>query len=440
MIKYKLAKEKQLTPEMINKYIANNTAKMSRQQKMFNYYVGSHDILKRTMADGSKPNNKIVNPYGHYISDIMTGYFMGEPVKYTSEDDSLLSEVSAINNYNDEASENTQLATASSIYGVAYEILYLDDNGDIRYKQIETVGCIPIYENTIEEDLLYFIRYYDEEDILTGNKITHVEVYSRYSITYYEKSAGALTFIEEVPHQWGLVPVCIFYNNEEELGDFEPVVTIIDAMDKLESDNLNDIEYFNDAYLVLQGVEGTDAEDIAAMKQNRVLNLPNDASAQWLIKDINDGYIENQKTRLDADIHKFSYCPAMTDENFSANASGVAMKYKLMGLENATSKKEGQFKKGIQRRLELICNILSVMGSSYDYRAIDIHFNRNIPANIVELADVVNKLGSLVSDKTKLSMLPIDTDFEVEYAQKQAEMENSYEYAIFAPSQEVVEQ
>ena len=423
---YKLSAEKPLTKEMIIRYIELNKQQDARQEKLYDYYLGNHSILHRTMEDASKPNNRIVNPYAHYITDIMTGYFMGEPVKYNSTEEEQLEVIDAIFNYNDEAAENSDLAEYASIFGVAYEIMYLDDDAAIRFKRIDTIGCIPIFENNIEGDLLYFIRYYDEYDIMTGNTETKVEVYSRAAIDYYTYTIGALKPIETVAHHWGLVPINIYYNNKEELGDYETVISEIDAYDKLESDNLNEVEYFNDAYLALYGVEGTRAEDIAAMKENRVLLLPEDAKAEWLTKSINDTYLENLKNRLDKNIHKFSYCPPMTDQDFSQNASGVAMKYKLMGLENATSKKESAFKVGLQRRLELICNMLAIQGTSYDYRAIGIIFTRNIPNNIVELADVVNKIGHLYSEKTQMDMLPIEVDYDTEQEQKQIEAAAGY--------------
>ena len=433
---YRLNAATPLTTAMIEKYIELNKEKDARQEKLYNYYKAQQKILDRTMEDASKPNNKIVNPYGHYITDIMTGYFMGEPVKYGSEETEFLEIVEAIFNYNDEADENTKLAQFSSIFGVSYELMYLDSDASIRFKRIDTRGCIPIFENDIEGDLLYFIRYYDEVDIMTNTTKTIVEVYSRTQIDYYERSIGSLKFSNSIEHHWGLVPINIYFNNDEELGDFETVITEIDAYDKLESDNLNEVEYFNDAYLALYGVEGTTADDINSMKENRVLLMPNDAKAEWLIKNINDTYLENQKTRLDKNIHKFSYCPPMTDEDFAANASGVAMKYKLMGLENATSKKQAAFKLGLQRRLEQICNMLKIQGSSYDYRAINIFFTRNIPNNIVELADVVSKVGALYSEKTQMSILPIEADYEAEQEQKQIERENGYSIDFSASGSE----
>ena len=423
---YKLKAATPLTAAMIEKYIELNKEKDARQEKLYNYYKAKHIILTRTMEDETKPNNRIVNPYAHYITDIMTGYFMGEPVKYNSEEKEFIEIIEAIYNYNDEADENSKLAEFASIFGVAYEIMYLDTDAAIRFKRINSIGCIPIFENDIEGDLLYFIRYYDEVDIMTNTTKTMVEVYSRDKIDYYERSIGSLKLINTIEHHWGLVPINIYFNNDEELGDYETVIAEIDAYDKLESDNLNEVEYFNDAYLALYGVEGTQPEDIQAMKNNRVLLMPENAKAEWLIKNINDTYLENQKTRLDKNIHKFSYCPPMTDEDFSQNASGVAMKYKLMGLENATSKKESAFKVGLQRRLEQICNMLSIQGTTYDYRAIGIIFTRNIPNNIVELADVVNKVGNLYSEKTQMSILPIETDYEAEQEQKQKERESGY--------------
>ena len=409
---------------MIQRYIQQNESNVRRLQKLRDYYLNKTSILNRTMSDASKPNNKIVNPYAAYITDTFTGYFLGEPVSYSCLDNSeFFQRIQNLYDYNDEAVENAELGKDASIYGVAYELMYLDENADIRFRKIDAINAIPIYDNTLEEDLLYFIRYYDDTDIVSGAATTYIEVYSREWIRYYVDKNG-MKLTEERPHSFKAVPINIYENNSEEIGDFEGVISLIDAYDKITSDSINDIEYFADCYLALYGMEGTEAEDIAAMKELRVLLMSSDAKAEWLTKEVNDTYVENLKNRLDAQIHKFSRCPALTDENFAANASGVAMKYKLMGLETATSKKERAFKKALQRRLELICNIYSVMGQDYDYRELQITFTRNIPANLVEMADVVSKIGNLLSEETQISMLPIDTNAEQEKQRKQQEEES----------------
>lgn len=409
---------------MIQRYIQKNEANVRRLQKLQDYYKNNTEITKRVMKDISKPNNKIVNPYAAYITDTFTGYFLGEPVSYSCLDNcEFLQTIQSLYDYNDEAAENAELGKDASIYGVAYELMYLDENADIRFRKIDAIKAIPIYDNTLEEDLLYFIRYYDDTDIISNVTTTYIEVYSRKWIRFYTDK-NSLKLTEERPHSFGAVPINIYQNNSEEIGDFEGVISLIDAYDKITSDSINDIEYFADCYLALYGMEGTEADDIAAMKELRVLLMSSDAKAEWLTKDVNDTYIENLKNRLDTQIHKFSRCPALTDENFAANASGVAMKYKLMGLETATSKKERAFKKALQRRLELICNIFSIMGKDYDYRELQITFTRNIPANLVEMADVVSKIGNLLSEETQISMLPIDTNAEQEKQRKKQEEES----------------
>lgn len=428
---YRLNKDAVLTPELITKYIEKEMSAAAKLNKLMDYYKGKHAIKNRLMADPSKPNNRVINPYATYITDLSVGYFMGEPVSYSSEEDNFINELNLIFNYNDEASENAELAKDASIYGLAYELLYLDEDKAIRFKKIDPVGCIPIFDNTIEEELLYFIRYYSDENILTGNTQTYVEVYSRTYHQLFKQNLSALQLIEEEQHAFGAVPIVIYQNNPELIGDFEEVIPLIDAYDKIQSDSVNDMEYFADAYLGIYGVDA-EAEDIAAMKEQRILLLPTDAKAEWLVKSINDTYVENLKTRLDKDIHKFSTVPAMTDQDFASNASGVAMKYKLMGLENTTAKKERCFKKGLQRRLEIICNMLAVMGTNYDYRAINIVFKRNIPANLTELAEVLTKIGHLFSEETQLALLPIDVDYEAEQERKIKEKEAGYSFPLMS--------
>lgn len=424
---FRLSASKQLTPDMIEKYIEKNRSNEARKQKLINYYKGKQAICNRTMEDASKPNNKVASPYGHYITDIMTGYFMGEPITYNSDNEDMLENIKAIFNYNDEASENSELAQCASICGEAYEMLYLDEDKNIRFKNLGALGCIPIYDNTVEEELLYFIRYYEDEDIVTGAITRYIEVYSRNDIVLYEQNVGEMRLMDIKPHQFGLVPIIVYKNNEECIGDFELVISLIDAYDKTQSDSVNDLEYFEDAYLVLSGMMGTEAEDIRAMKENRVMLLDNDANAEWLTKSINDTYLENLKSRIEEDIHKFSSCPNMTDSEFSANASGVAIKYKVMGLENTTSKKERAFKKGIQRRLELICNMLYILGYNYSYMDIEINFKRNLPSNLTESADVIGKVGHLLSAETQINLLPLDIDAKKEIEQKRKEDTMGYD-------------
>ena len=391
--------------------------------KLENYYNAKNEILSRTMRDTTKPNNKIANSYASYITDTLVGYFVGKPISYSGNDANVLNELQMIFEYNDEADENAELAKNASIYGIAYELLYMNENV-VRFKSLDPKECIPIFDDTLDNNLLAFIRYYDNYDVVQDKTITIIEVITdketvRYSTT---STLGNLTFIESYPHYFGMVPIAIYKNNEEESGDFEQVISLIDAYDKLESDSLNDFEYFVDAYLALYGFTA-EPEDIAQMKENRVLLMDEGTSAEWLIKDTSDNNIENIKNRIDADIHKFAKCPNLADKEFASNASGVAIKFKLLGTENKVSIKERKFKRGLQQRLELLANIKGVLANGFDWRSIDIIFTRNIPANDIDIANMVNTLSGIVSEETLLAQIPFVEDVagEIERLDKEKE-------------------
>ena len=382
------------------------------------------------MSDPSKPNNKIANAYASYITDTLVGYFIGEPITYTANDKVLIQDLNMILEYNDEADENAELAKNASIYGVAYEMLYLSEEDKmIRFKALNPKEVIPIFDKTVEQNLLAVMRYYEDYDYVEDNTYTIVEVIDSKMVRRYKLDTG-LSLLEEYPHYFSMVPVAIFKNNEDETGDFEQVISLIDAYDKMESDSLNDFEYFVDAYLALYGFTA-DSEDIAQMKENRVLLMDEGTSAEWLTKQTSDAYVENMKNRLDKDIHKFAKCPNMSDEEFASNASGIAIKFKLLGTENLVSIKERKFKRGLQQRLELMSMINSVLREGFDWRAIDIVFTRNIPSNDTDIANMVNTLKDIVSEETLLAQIPFVEDVQTELEKLKKEREENKELNPF---------
>lgn len=404
MIKiFYINKDTELTAAHIIKFIdAFKLSYLPRLTKLDRYYKNNNDIKQRTFTDTTKPNNKIAHSWGNYITDSMTAFFMGEPISY-SGNDADLQLLNFIFNENDEQDLNSQLEKDCSIYGVAYELMYLDENADIKLAKLSPLNTICIYDDTVNSNLLYVIRFNEVKNILDDTTITTVELYSNANIKYYKRTdTQVLEFTGEETHNFNLVPVSIYKNNDEMLGDFELVVDLIDFYDKLESDTANAFDYYNDCYMVVTGANLP--EDLTTMKENRLLEMPEGSTATFLTKTNNDLEQENAKNRIVNDIHKFSKVPNMSDENFANNVSGVAMKYKLLGLENVCSIKERKFKRGLQNRLWLISNILNLKTGTA-LQDIKITFKRNIPQNEQEIASMINNLRGLLSTETLINQL-----------------------------------
>lgn len=386
-------------------------------------FKSNQQILHKEPAPSGKPDNRLVDNYPGYISTVNIGYFMGKPVKYTADDEAerMLEELQDFLDYNDEADENVLLAREASIKGNGYELMYLDSESKLRIAMLKPESTIVVYDNTVESNLLFAIRYWQaSKDTIKADLYTSTEKTT--FIINTKKGNG--TSEKPEPHIFEDVPIIEFPNNEERMGDFEKVLTLINAYDKGQSDTADDFDYFSDAYLVIKNLSGTSGDQIDEMKKKRVLLVDGNGDVAWLTKTIQDTASENYKTRLDNDIHKFSMTPKLTDEAFAGNLSGVALLFKLWGLEQLAAQKERKFKKALQRRIELFCKYAKVKGRDYDWRNVDIQFTRNIPMNISDVIDQAVKLKGIVSDQTVLSMLPMIDDPAGELQKMQDEATN----------------
>lgn len=427
---FRLESADKLTQEIVRELIIKFRGEdLPRLKKLKDYYLNKTAILRRPCVDPSKPNNKVVHPFAQYITDTLVGYFVGEPVSYTSNED--ISMLKMIFEYNDEQDENVTIAKNCSIYGKAYELIYIDEDGNVRFVALDPREVIPVYGTSLDNELIGAIRFYMNRNLVFGVDEMIVEVYTDKEIIRYKTSDAVadLHLLDRKQHGFNDVPIVEYRNNDDCYGDYEGVMSLIDAYDTLVSDDLNDFEYFVDAYLALYGYTA-EPEDIAKMKQQRVLLMDNDSKAEWLVKKGDSQGVETTKERLERDIHKFSKTPNINDKNFGGNTSGVAMKYKLLGTENIASIKERKFKKGLQRRLELISGILSVLSRpSFDWMGVDITFTRNIPINEDDVASMVKNLNGIVSKKTLVSQLPFVEDVDQEMEQLNQELKQSIFFA-----------
>lgn len=401
----------ELTVDKLSKILQRfNTVELPKLQNYYNYYNGKQAIMNKRYTDTTKPCNRVVTNYCSNITNNYLGYLTGVPIAYTSNSD--ITNIQDILNYNDIKNTDTELLKQALIYGVAVEINYIDEDKKQRFKVLDSRECIPVYDNTLNNNLLCAIRFY-LADTLDFDKGYNVEVYTTNAIFIYQcsDSFSDLHLIETKPHYFKQVPVTVFSLNAEQDSIFANIVSLQDAYNSLLSCSIDDWETFADAYMVLKGVTA-DNEDIANMKQNRVLLLDADSEAEYLTKEVNDAQIQNLLKDINDNIHKIANSPDFADEKFMAT-SGIAMKFKMIGMENTASAIVNNMIKALQKRIELIATILN-MTSEAVWRDIDIVFTRNLPINTVEIAQVINTLRGIVSNKSLLSQLPFINDVQAE--------------------------
>ncbi len=415
-----LNKDVELSPELLGKMIRKfHLDVVPKRQRWKNYYDGIHAILNKAYSDASKPCNRTVINYCKNIVDSYRGYIATPGfISYTSKDD--IEDIMDILRYNDYQSEDSDFLHDALIYGTAAELMYTDGAGKVRFRLINPLTCFGVFDDSLTADLLYFVRMY-QANTWDASDIYLVDVYSDYSIKHYSMHGyeGVLSFLSEEPHYFGQCPANIF-SLPDEKSIFDCIITEQDSINELISAEIDDYSAFCDAYLTITGAE-LDGEDVASMKENRVLMLPEGAVAAWLTKAGNDTQVQNIFKRLHDSIYRTAACPDFSSETFVGGvSSGVAIRYRLTGMETRAGTIESGMKKALQRRLEIICGIASLKLGEEVYRDTTIVFERNIPSDNNDIVNLVNALKGTVSDKTLLSFIPgVDAEIELELMKEQ---------------------
>ena len=432
-------RNEELTTELLQKILNSfNVNVVPKLQRYKNYYDGTQKILNKTYSDTSKPCSRTVINYCKNIVDSYCGYIATPShISYRSEQD--IEDVMNILKYNDYQAQDSDFLLDALIYGVAAELMYIDGSGHTRFRSINPTSCFGIYDDSLTGDLMYFVRMYKASE-WDNTDLHYVDVYSDYDIKHYKMFGvnGNLHFIGEEPHYFAQCPANIFTLPDEK-NIFDCVMGLQDAANELLSNEIDDYSAFCDAYLLLSGVDA-DTDDIASMKQNRVLVLPEGSNAQWLTKNANDAQVENILKRIHDAIYRVAQCPDFSSESFVGGvSSGIAIQYRLTGMETRAGKIEALMKKALQRRIEIICGIASLKLGEEVFREIEITFKRNIPEDLTSTINTINALKGTVSDATLLGLLPfvsdVNAELEAVQEQKTANME-LYSFSSFGANNE----
>lgn len=371
-----------------------------------------------------KPDKRIAVNFAKYITDTMNGFFIGIPIKVMCDEDKAVADyVEFLDQYNDQDDNNAELSKMCSIYGKAYEMYYVDDLGNIGITYLPPEEAFMIYDDSILERPRYFCRVYKDAD-----NIAYVSVSDDTRVRYLSMEGGLHWLPEEEKnHGFEGVPATEYRENEEEIGIFEPVLTMINEYNEAVSEKANDVAYFADAYLKVLGAKVL-PDNLQQIRDNRIINFEGllengQLEVDFLQKPDGDTSQEHLLDRLEKLIFQISMVANISDENFGTS-SGIALKYKLQAMSNLALTKQRKFTSGMNRRYMLIfSNPVSGMKKD-DWVKLTYQFTQNIPSNLLEESQIAGNLAGIVSQQTQLSILSCVDNVQQEMEQiKQDEEE-----------------
>lgn len=402
-----------------------NKQSLSKQQYK-DYYEGNHKILKDYAMQDSRSNRKLVFNYPRKFVDNETGYLLGKPVNYISKTDN----AEIIDKIDHEMSHwekehNIQLRKHSEIYGESYELHYVNKEGEFSATILTPLNCFVLEDGTADRNVALglhrFTKPFEDKqylDVYTNTEILH------YEIGKEEHGRGSdkpkLIYVGKHSHIFDRVPIVSCPANTERKSGFHDSISLFDAYNALNSDLVNEIADHRNAYLVIENAK-IEEEDLVNMKKMGIIQVPAGGKVSWLIKDINDSFVKNELDNLERKIYDLMD-EVNFNESWSSNTSSLALRNKLLNLENRVSMREAIMEKVIKQRLNNFFTYLRKKeGKQYDYRDVSVKFTRNLPTDLVGLADVIVKLKEICSQETLLSLLPFIENPKVEIQKFSAE-------------------
>ena len=421
---FRIAEAKDLTPEKLQEFInKNRMISTDRYEKLKKAYETKYDIFDLPKKPEYKPDNRIAVNFAKYITDTMNGFFIGIPIKVTSRNKAISDYINLLDKYNDQDDNNAELAKTCLIYGRGYEMYFVDDAGQIGITYLNPLESFMIYDESIIEKPLFFVRTYTD-----SNNVQRGSISDSRSVRYFTINP-TLKYDDEDEHPHGFdgVPAVEYVCNAERQGIFESVLSMINAYNKAVSEKANDVDYFADAYMKVLGAK-LDQGDLSQIRTNRIINFDGvgdgNLVVEFMAKPDADQTQEHLIDRLERLIFTISMVANINDENFGTS-SGIAMKFRLQSMSNLAKTLERKFTSGMNRRYKLIfSNPVSQMKVD-DWVNIEYKFTPNFPANELEESQIAGNLRGIVSDETLLGFLSIVEDAKKELERIEAEKDDT---------------
>ena len=432
-----------------------------RLKELMKYYLADTKI--KSWAGSPNPDNahnRVSTGFARYITNIRVGYFMGNDVQYkiVTDDDSEKQLSKTLDNlimhYND--SSNTpyideMLKKDLSITGRAYDLVYVNaGETTLNLAKVDPTTCFVVYDDSIKAQPLFAVRYY-QTGVLDELLQENYEIYTDSMIYRYHSDGGLPQTNSPVnnavldsaePHFFERVPLTEYKNNDERIGDWEPEIDQMDALDKAISTMANFQEDFNDAAMVATGRFANKTKPVYEMDDRGNIKVGKDGKPIVLVppKPIIDpkhhmfylepyiartGLSEGQRTvvtptlqyvtkQYDSagwstytnflinEIHKYTNTPNVNDPNFASNASGVAMSYKLWGSDQERKIQEALYKRSLRARISACIaywNKINALPGENDISVladmVKPNFDPNLPKNDEETAQLVQTLSGI---------------------------------------------
>ena len=380
--------------EVLRQALKDHAVNQGDIQYLWDYYRGKTPILTKTKEVRESINHKICVNRANEIVTFKRGYGFGEPIQYISRGttDDISDEIAELN-------EQMFLAGKQAEDSALAEWLYVCGLG-MRMALPGKDADEPVHVYTLDPRHSFVVRYNGlGEPVVMGVKTIirqdgNTRVHSVYTKDMYFEIENEMIIKEKSrAHVLGMVPIFEYPANKARLGSFEVCLSLLDALNEVESNRLDDVEQFVNSFLALLG--GTiDEETAKKLDEHKMLCLPEGVDAKYLSAALQQNDIQVLADNLYSAILTICGIPNRNGgSSTSDTGSAVIMRDGWESAEAQMKSVELEFKRSEKEFLRLVLRILRDMtGLELNLKNVEIKFSRRNYDNLQTKSQVLTTL------------------------------------------------
>lgn len=401
--------EEELDEKIISKILTDkwpiHEANAAEIKYLYDYYRGNQPILYKTKTIRETINNKVLENNAYFAVEFKKGYVFGEPIQYVQRGDKANDEVLVLNSYmtaEDKQIKDCDLSEWLYVCGVAPRIILAESENEespFSIYNLNPMTTFVVYENSLGNKRLFSVSYFVKDD---GTKVG--TIYTKNNVYSLKGDAGSFV-VEKAEENNGVnglgeIPVFEYTLNQSRLGIIEIVLTMLNALNNISSNDLDGLEQFVQSLVVFVNND-VDAEsfkelmDLGAVKVRSDNNMP--ADVKLLTNKLS---FSDNKILYDKIYNNFLNIVGIPSKNDKASG-GDTGQARLLGegwtmADERAKQDEIAFKRTARQELKLILNICKKsIGSgitSLKLKDVDIKFTRNKSDNLLVKAQALLNL------------------------------------------------
>ena len=392
--------------EVIHKAHITHLINKDEIEYLWKYYKGDQPILYRTKEIRSDINYHVVENRAQEIVAFKTGYLCGSPIQYVSR--SAENDISdAVKKLNDmmlsesKATKDKELIEWDMICGTAYRLVLPDDG------QEEDEAPFEIY--TLDPRCAYVIYSIDHtHKPLAGVYEVFDEANQLIRYTVYTEDAVFEIKEEEIvsdrPHVWGRIPIIEYPANPARMGAFEPVLSLLEAINVVDSDRLNGLSQFIQSLIVLTNAELPEGQTANSLRESGLIELTSTTDSKATVDIISESLDQTNTQTLKQDLYQAVLnivgMPSQSNglQSDSSNNGAVILRNGWQGAEARAKDSELMFKQSEQEFLKVVLFLCRELGDlDLNVSDIEAHFTRRQYEDILTKSQVL--INMLSNDK-----------------------------------------